>query len=379
MVVFFQRKIASLYFVENYFVLYYFCIVIRKVTIISEDNMRKSLFIIFFLFAGIISAVTENRVPLDIYAEGGDHHVQGIAFDREKGCMYFSFTTQFVKTDLNGNVLGTIDKIQGHLGAMVFNPEGRKVYASLECKDDQIGAELSTFAKGHSLFHIAIIDVDKVTSIGMDSEDNEAFQVVCIREAGKDYAAKVIVDGKTLEHRYGCSGIDGITIAPKLGRSRGKNYLYVAYGIYGDTTRTDNDNQVLLRYRFGQLRKYARTVRFGTFSESGPAKPDKKIFIPTGNTTYGIQNMTYDSGSCCLFLAVYPGEKSHLPNYSTFTVDFRNGKIRGSHFKWGTTGISPVGNGLWYISENGTLNGKQNSHAHLYRWTDIPEDPFERQ
>lgn len=344
--------------------------------------MKKLFFAVLMLFftAGIFAQTpgTEIRLPVDIYAEGGNHHVQGIALDREKGCMYFSFTTQFVKTDLAGRVLGTIDKIQGHLGAMVFNPEDRKVYASLECKDDAIGAGLSDFAKGRSLFYVAIVDVDKVLSVGMDSEDNEAFQVVCIREAGKDYAAKVDVGGRTLDHRYGCSGIDGVTIAPRLGKASGRQFLYVAYGIYGDTTRTDNDNQVLLRYRFRQLRKYARTVRFGTFSEAGPAKPAEKIFIPTGNTRYGVQNMAYDPASCSLFLAVYPGKKPNLPNYSTFTVDFRTGSIQGSHFKWGATGICPAGDGLWYISENGVLDGKQYTHAHLYRWTGIPDNPFER-
>lgn len=345
-------------------------------------DMKKLFFVVLTLSfsAGIFAQTpdTEIRLPTDIYAEGGNHHVQGIALDREKGYMYFSFTTQFIKTDLAGRVLGTTDKIQGHPGAMVFNPEDRKVYASLECKDDAIGAGLSGFAKGRSLFYVAIIDVDKVLSVGMDSEDNEAFQVVCIREAGKDYAAKVNVGGKMLDHRYGCSGIDGVTIAPRLGKASGRQFLYVAYGIYGDTTRTDNDNQILLRYRFCQLRKYAGTVRFGTFSEAGPAKPAEKIFIPTGNTRYGVQNMAYDPASRCLFLAVYPGSKPHLPNYSTFTVDFRTGSIQGSYFKWGATGICPAGDGLWYISENGSLDGKQNTHARLYRWTGIPDNPFER-
>ncbi len=347
--------------------------------------MRNLLSINLLLIAGLLAGAQERqtagaqgRLPADIYAEGGRHHVQGIGFDREKGCMYFSFTTQFVKTDLDGKVLGTIDKIQGHLGAMVFNPSDRKVYASLECKDDRIGAGLSTFAKGRSLFYVAVIDVDKVTSVGMDSEDNEAFKVVCIREAGRDYAAKVVVDGKTLDHRHGCSGIDAVTIAPRLGRAKGRNFLYVAYGIYGDTTRTDNDNQVLLRYRLKSLLEYARPVRFGAFSEEGPAKPAEKIFIPTGNTTYGVQNMAYDPASRSLFLAVYPGEKPHLPNWSTFTVDTRTGEIKGSRFKWGTTGISPAGDGLWYISEHGSRDGRQYSHAHLYRWTGNPADPFER-
>lgn len=55
--------------------------------------MRNSLPIILFLLAGLLAGA-QDRLPADIYAEGGRHHVQGIGFDREKGCMYFSFTTR---------------------------------------------------------------------------------------------------------------------------------------------------------------------------------------------------------------------------------------------------------------------------------------------
>ena len=63
-------------------------------------------------------------------------------------------------------------------------------------------------------------------------------------------------NGKTLEHRYGCSGFDGITFGPKFGKSDGKRYLTIAYGIYGDSTRTDNDYQVLLQYDTKNWKKY---------------------------------------------------------------------------------------------------------------------------
>ncbi len=111
----------------------------------------------------------EIALPVEVYIEGGSSHVQGLALDEKAGRMYFSFTTSFVKTDLEGRVLGSIDRIQGHLGAMTFDPRERKVYATLECKDDVIGASLSAFAKGRSMFYVAIIDVDRIDRIGMDS------------------------------------------------------------------------------------------------------------------------------------------------------------------------------------------------------------------
>ena len=47
----------------------------------------------------------------------------------------------------------------------------------------------------------------------------------------------------------GLLGIDGISFGPAFGAPKGsKPYLNVAYGIYGDTTRSDNDYQVILNY-----------------------------------------------------------------------------------------------------------------------------------
>lgn len=349
-------------------------------------NMRRLLALVAILCALASTAAAQQvlRLPEYIHAEGGSHHVQGIAFDLEKGCMYYSFTTSFVKTDLQGNVLGTVEHIQGHLGAMVFNPSDRKVYASLECKDDVIGRGLSDFAAGRSMFYIAIIDVDRLDSVGVDSEDNEMFKVVCIREAGKDYHAKV----GNRDHRYGCSGIDGVTIAPKFGSRSGKDYLYVAYGIYGDVDRDDNDCQVLLRYDFKDLEKHASTVRFGDFYDGGPRKPAGKYFICTGNTTWGVQNLAYDAATGNMLMAVYRGAKDAYPNYDLFAVPIESRPpghyddsaviAKGFRFPYGSTGITPVSGGWFYISRNGRdkESGKQFCNATLYRWTGDEDNPF---
>ncbi len=357
------------------------------------------------MVAGAVAAYsqTEQDLPVEIYVEGGKNHVQGIAYDKTAGQMYFSFTTSFLKTDREGKVVGSIDRIQGHLGAMTFNPSDRKVYASLECKDDVIGAGLSSFAKGRSMFYIAIIDVDKVTEVGMDSENNDAFGIVCVKDATRDYHMTGFAD-RDYEHFYGCSGIDGITIAPKLGKKGGKNYLYVAYGIYGDKTRNDNNHQVLLRYDMGKLNEYAGKVKFGDFYGLGPAKPLDKYFAYTGNTEWGVQNLAYDAETGKMFMAVYKGRKSIFPNYDIFVFDVAEKPVRrqlagvlydrtrhpvigsfekpvpGFYFKYGSTGICPVGGGLFYFAEPGKApeTGVQYSRTHLYRWTGDFAKPFER-
>ena len=355
---------------------------------------------------------------LDI-SSGVTSQVQGIALNREKGEMYFSFTTRFIRTDLKGRVLGTIDRIQGHLGAMTFNPADGCVYASLECKNDEIGAgiaqKLGVPLWDASYFYVAIIDVSRVNRIGMDPEDDPVLRTVCLKEPAADYAAQVALPDGIRDHRFGCSGIDGITIGPRPGAATlsgagSKNdFLYVAYGVYGDVTRTDNDYQVLLCYKLSYLKRYARTVSFGTMHGSGPAKPWRKYFVRTGNTTYGVQNLAYDPFTGYLLMAVYRGKKEQYPNYSMYAVDlaapsykarlegvpYRNCRqlqlslaadglsdeasgIRGWNFRWGTTGLFPLGGGCYMFSENyrGMETGIEGCRTHLMRWTGDPAHPF---
>ncbi|WP_374935973.1 hypothetical protein [Streptomyces sp. SM10] len=47
------------------------------------------------------------------------------------------------------------------------------------------------------------------------------------------------------------------------------------------------------------------------------------VFVRTGNTTYGVQNLRYDPYTRNWFTAVYKGKKDGFPNYSLFTVDGR--------------------------------------------------------
>jgi hypothetical protein len=235
--------------------------------------------------------------PDVIRIEGDRFHVQGIAFDSEKEVIYSSFTNTLTVSDLNGSLQGSVTGITGHLGDIAFDPGKRVVYASLEFKDDAIGKAISQkigetgILRSQSGFYIAEIYVDKITGTDIPLED--AGRLYPVAEAGKDYMETVTVYGIGKEHRYGCSGIDGIALAPAFGDGgKEEKYLYVAYGIYSDTTRTDNDYNILLRYDLDDL-----TV------------PTHKYFIHTGNTTYGVQNLAYDTYTDRMYLAVYKGKK----------------------------------------------------------------------
>ena len=388
--------------------------------------MKRILMAALIALLGLQAAAqlpTDLPMVLDI-SSGVSSHVQGIAVNREKGEMYFSFTTRFIRTDLRGRVLGTIDRIQGHLGAITFRPEDGYVYASLECKDDEIGAgiakKLGVPMWDGTYSYVAIIDVAKVDRIGMDPENDPVFRTVCIKSAMDDYDASVQLPDGVRKHRFGCSGIDGVTVGPapagiyRTGALVSRvldspDYLYVACGIYGEADRPDNDYQILLCYPLEELKGYAQTVSFGTMHTSGPARPWRKYFVRTGNTTYGVQNLAYDPFTGYLLMAVYRGKKPQYPNYSLYAVDlakpsfkarlegvpYRTCKqlqlplaadgllheasgIRGWNVRWGSTGLFPLGGGYYLFSENyrGLETGIEGCRTHLMRWTGDPEHPF---
>ncbi len=355
-----------------------------------------------------------NKLPRQIYYEDGKFHVQGVVVDTQRGYAYFSFTTSLIKTNLKGEIIGSLEGFVGHLGCLDVNPEDGRIYASLEYKNDKIGKGI---LKGlgddskqiqQSSFHIAIIDGDKIVRQGMDAEKDNIVNTIYLKEAVDDYNSTVSNKGKQVEHRYGCSGIDGVAFGPQFGKKQGKVFLNVAYGIYGDLSRSDNDYQVILQYDANILKQYERPLSQSNFSLVGPEKPLNKYFVFTGNTSYGIQNMEYDASTGYWFAAVYKGKKPEFPNYTLFAIDGskkavlkelkgfdekergqvlqlaktgtydKKSEIYGWDYKWGSTGIHSLGNGYFYISQNGiSTNKKQYCKLQLYRWTGDSSNPFE--
>ena len=59
-----------------------------------------------------------SEVNSGFWPEG---HVQGIAVDEERGYVYYSFTTILLKTDFEGNPVGSVENIAGHLGCITFD------------------------------------------------------------------------------------------------------------------------------------------------------------------------------------------------------------------------------------------------------------------
>lgn len=63
-------------------------------------------------------------------------------------------------------------------------------------------------------FYVAIFDGEKITAPDMNAETEGVMTTVWLKEVVEDYQAQWEEAGKVMEHRYGCSGIDGMTFAP---------------------------------------------------------------------------------------------------------------------------------------------------------------------
>lgn len=312
-------------------------------------------------------------------------HCQGIALDMEKGYMYCSFTTSLIKLDLDGRLIGSVKGLLGHLGCIDFHEADGKVYGSLEYKNDAIGQGiLKNARKDGSVqdgFYVAVFDVDKIDRVDMDACTDGVMKAVWLRDVLEDY--------KSPGHRYGCSGIDGLAFGPMFGASpSSKEYLCVAYGIYSDVERTDNDHQVILCYDTANWDQLAQPLFQTAPHTSGPA-PYARYFVYTGNTTYGVQNLEYDAYTRRWYMAVYRGQKTSFPNPGLFAVDgsiapkpaplkgmdefgfvlaLDEHGINGWDLDLGSTGLFAFGDGRYYISH--PKHGEQGDSTEivLYRY-----------
>lgn len=310
-------------------------------------------------------------------------HVQGIAVNTAREYFYFSFTTMLVKAAADGRIVGTVCGINGHLGDLDFNDSDGRVWGSLECKKN-------------NAFYIAVFDVSKINRMNMDASSDGIMTVIGLHEVIADFTADMDGDGvfdgdtaDTADHRYGCSGIDGVAFGPDFGSAAGSyNYLMVAYGIYGNVNRHDNDYQIILRYDPAEIVKYERI--FDPSCVIGPPHPAGKYFLRTGNTVYGVQNLEYDAYSHMWFMAVYRGKKPEFANYPMFyfsgSLEPRRGPVLGQasdeygivlpesgicglEFPYGQTGMAALDDGYFYFSHNSkTEDGKQTSDIYLYKW-----------
>lgn len=350
--------------------------------------------------------IDRNRIPQPLFTGvWGKNHIQGICVDQKKGYIYYSFTTCLIKATLEGEIVGSVTGLLGHLGCIAFREEDGCVYGSLEYKLDGIGKgvleRLGTEASFEEGFYAVRFDVDRIDRMNIAADGSDLMTAVYLHEAVQDYNGfGKDQKGETVPHRLGCSGVDGMTFAPLPGKTEADGlYLYIAYGVYSDLTRLDNDYQVLLCYDPTCWDRLARPLKQDDMHKSGFAAPLHKFFVFTGNTNYGVQNLEYDRHTNSLYMAVYMGKKAQYPNFPMFSVDLaipakteilhgvgEEGEVLtlradgeyheasgvwGYRFKLGATGMFSFGDGQWLFSDNRKCTGgRQCGYIFKYEYTD---------
>lgn len=338
--------------------------------------------------------------PLSLAGGGWDvKHCQGIAVDSKKGFIYYSYTTLLVKCDFDGNIVGSISAIKGHLGDIAFNEKDRKLYCGY-------------YSENRQGFYVLIFDTDKITKTDM-KPTKDLVRSVFISEAYKDYKDSVVFETEagsvTKRHRYGCSGIDAITFGPDFQKGKGsKELLTVAYGIYSETDRTDNDYQVLLQYDVSSWwDSIAKPFSNNDFHRSGPESFTGKYFVYTGNTKYGVQTMEYFDELNLWILNCYHGQKEKFQKFRLFVIDadvkpkkteligqstkdeqyvlslYQDGTydketdIYGWDSSFGVQGIAYMHDGLFYIVRPyKSWTGRKTAICYLNVWAPENSDPF---
>lgn len=334
-------------------------------------------------------------------------HVQGIAVDTQRGYVYYSYTTLLLKTDLDGNLLATVNNLIGHLGCIAFDSESNRLYGTLELKHDVIGQGIMNLTgiqlAEEDSFYLVSFDLEKLDRIGMDAEKDNIMRTVYLKDVVTDYCGTDDFSGKP--GRYGCGGMDGISVGPVFGTGKnGPRKLLVAEGICGDTSRTDNDHQVILQYDLSIFDTFGQSLQQLQPHHSGPEQCEERYFFYTGNTCWGIQNLEYDPYSGYWFTAVYPGAKPDFENFHMFAIDGaipaqnallegrgtetgmlltsakigvgqKDDRIYGTHFPWGSTGIASLGDGTFYISHNGYDPEEHNNFTNVKLYRFDPSDP----
>ena len=273
---------------------------------------------------------------------GGNSHLQGICVDDKMEYMYFSYTSALAKVDMKtGEVVGSVGGFgQGsfgtpggaHLGCLAYY-DG-KIYGSLEYKDPG------------KKFFIAVFDEDAITEVGMDiKEMDTGVYGILLEEPTADFRDPLndgdqitsedgyAVNEENLGHKYGCSGIDGVTFGTMPGDDSGKIYLFVAYGIYGNNDwdeRYDNNYNVLQVYdpeKFDStddsvLRRftYERGLSLDYEADEALAAEDT-LYVWTGTTGYGSQNLEVDKDTGDIVLYTYAPIRDWSDGHTLYVVD----------------------------------------------------------
>lgn len=273
----------------------------------------------------------------------GSGHLQGICSDDEGKYMYASFTNLMVKVDMEtGKIVGSVTGMAAgsissgaHIGDICYY-DG-KIYGSMEYKSSR-------------RWYICVFDGDKITEMDMPYTTPGVMYALYVPQVGDDFQ-NVLDSGennmsssynnaKSLGHRYGTGGIDGITFGTLPGKgydtdgdgkadvfTGDKRYMIVAHGPYENAKRYDNENFVFLVFdpddiTNDNLIPFTEKMLTADYAENQVLKYRHKMFCYAGNQMYGVQQLEFDEDTGDLWMECYrKATGTEFPDYSRYLVD----------------------------------------------------------
>lgn len=267
----------------------------------------------------------------------GADHVQGICVDDEGKYMYASFTNMLVKLDIEtGEIVATMTGLVtgthvngAHLGDITYY--NGKIYGSLEYKAQE-------------RWYLAVIDTEKLTGMDTPYTTEGLMSALYLPQVVRDYtddlnAGEHNNSATSMGHRYGCGGIDGITVGKLPGGgydtdgdgtadvSDTDDYIMVAQGPFGNAKRYDNEHQIIMVYDPQKI----TTENLLPFNEASITKEytaeeeyryEHKMFLYVGNIIYGVQELEYDRDTGDIWIEGYGRpDGSEFPDYSRMLID----------------------------------------------------------
>ena len=241
-----------------------------------------------------------------------NYHMQGFSTDGEN--MYWSFTDSLVKTKKSGLMLRQVPIFCGHLGDIVYY--NGKIYGSV---------------MGNAMENRPFYDWVSFEIHVFDAGTLALENIIRLEECYKMHQ----------EVENGFLGIDGITVLPATESAPAR--LLIASALQNGE---EYDSQILLEYSF-------------------EGKLIEKHFVKTGNTSFGIQNLTRDPENGDLWFSTYGGsEKYPFQNKNFLFRVSKDYEVLAEYNLCTPYGLEALGGNRFYLSVHGGENGNVQGYAY---------------
>ena len=241
-------------------------------------------------------------------------HMQGFTSDGSREYMYWSFTDSLVKTNKNGTMICQIHVNGGHFGG-------------LDWHDGKIYVSFMRYPHPWTYF-----------------TDWQSFQVYVYEDENLNLL-KIIDISECVEMKKkktdGFQGIDGVAFGRTPGSDEDRMLVAVAL-----ETGEEYGNQMFLEV------------------DENTGRIDKVYKIPAGNKVFGIQNLDYEADTGCFWFTTYDAGEPYMEKETLYCVDPDMRTVRARYSISTPYGFEARGNGEYYLSLQGGVNGQRSGIAY---------------